>query len=193
MRFADNCDEAALQLEYHPGKLPMVGNPHVTHNSGENEWYTPPDIIDAAREAMGGIDCDPASSEIANRTVQADTYYTKDDDGIEQAWGERVWMNPPYAQPLISDFAEALVAKVKKCEVQTACVLVNNATETDFFQHMLSVAYAVCFPRGRIKFLDTEGEATGAPLQGQAILYFGDDLDSFAQAFETFGPVLRTI
>jgi hypothetical protein len=29
------------------------GKPHVSHKSGENEWYTPPDIIERARRIEG--------------------------------------------------------------------------------------------------------------------------------------------
>ena len=44
-----------------------TGVVHLSQNSGENEWYTPPEIIAAARTIMGRIDTDPASSEKANQ------------------------------------------------------------------------------------------------------------------------------
>lgn len=162
---------------------------HVAQNSGNNEWYTPPKYIELARKVMGGIDTDPASSEVANKTVKAKHIYTAQDDGRDKPWGARVWMNPPYAQPLIGDFAEVLAAKYEAGEVKQACVLVNNATETAWFQRMAQVAAAVCFPRSRIKFLDPQGNPSGAPLQGQAILYLGDKVRTFAAAFADEGTV----
>lgn len=163
--------------------------PHVVNNSGNNEWYTPPNFIEAARAAMGGIDVDPASSAVANRIVRAEQFYTTDDDGLRQSWEGRVWMNPPYEQPLIAQFAKAVAAKHEAGEVEQACVLVNNATETAWFQRMLNVASAVCFPRGRVRFLDPQGNP-GAPLQGQAVIYMGSSRDRFTIAFEKEGPVL---
>lgn len=163
---------------------------HVSYNSGENEWYTPPEFIKATIDVMGGIDLDPASSEIANRTVNAASFFTKDDDGLSKVWSGRVWCNPPYAQPLIANFAEAIASKYESKEIEQAIVLVNNATETAWFQRMLSVADAICLPRGRIRFLDPQGNP-GAPLQGQAILYFGKSTEAFKDSFSQFGRVLN--
>jgi len=163
---------------------------HVSYSTGENEWYTPPQYIEAARQVMGDIDLDPASSEIANRIVGAKTYYTKEDDGLLHDWYGRVWMNPPYASDLIRVFASNLVKYVRRGYVPEACVLVNNATETNWFNVLLDVAACVCFIRGRVKFLDAAGNPSGAPLQGQALLYIGPNVRSFGRAFGKFGTVL---
>lgn len=104
-----------------------------------------------------------------------------------------VWMNPPYAQPLIAEFADALASKFTEGEIEQACVLVNNGTETAWFQRLLDVASAVCLVKTRIKFLDPTGAPSGAPLQGQAVVYVGDAPDRFAASFETFGKVLYAV
>ena len=159
---------------------------HVGHNSGENEWYTPPEFIESARKVMGIIDVDPASSEIANKTVKAKKFFTKDDDGLKQKWKGNVWMNPPYAQPLMSHFAEAITYKFQNGEIEQAIVLVNNATETQWWQRMAGAASVVCFPKSRVRFLDPNGNP-GAPLQGQSILYFGKNGKQFVAEFKKYG------
>jgi len=177
--------ETSINAEYK--KLTV----HVGNNSGQNEWYTPPAYIEAARAVLGEIDCDPASSEIANRTVGAKAFFTAETDGLKQTWGKRVWMNPPYAQPLVANFADAITDKYAAGEVSAACVLVNNATETGWFQKMLEGASSVCLLSGRVKFIDPTGKPSGAPLQGQAVLYFGEDGQRFASEFSKLGRVLH--
>jgi phage N-6-adenine-methyltransferase len=160
--------------------------PHISFNSGNNEWYTPKEYIDAAREVMGDIYLDPASSDIAQETVQAITYHTKETNGLECEWRGTVWLNPPYASDLIGKFIDKLCFEYTNERVEEAIVLVNNATETEWFNQLVSNASAVVFPKSRVKFYMPNGK-TGAPLQGQAIIYLGDKKDKFLNVFNEFG------
>ena len=162
----------------------VVNRPHVSYNSGNNEWYTPREFVEAARLAMGSIDVDPASNDIAQKIVKAETYYTAETNGLDKTWEGNVWLNPPYASDLIGRFADKLLEQRK--HYKQAIVLVNNATETEWFNKIISVASAVCFPKGRVKFYMPDGK-TGAPLQGQAVLYIGDNPEAFTGTFCKLG------
>lgn len=159
-----------------------IKKPHVVNNSGDNEWYTPSEYIAAARNVMGHIDLDPASCEIANRTVGADCIYTAEDDGRSFAWFGNVWLNPPYSMPLIQGFAE----KVVEHEFEQAIVLVNNATDTRWFRMMVESADAILFTTGRVKFYKPDSNKC-SPLQGQALIYYGENPGRFLEVFSKFG------
>lgn len=166
-----------------------AAKPHVAHNTGKVEWYTPGHILDAARAVLGGFDLDPASSAAANEAVRAARIFTAEDDGLAQEWPVgRIWMNPPYASGLVDKFALRFCQAIR--DGSSGVVLVNNATETGWFQELLGVADAVCFPKGRVRFVDPEKGEAGAPLQGQAIIYCGPKPDAFRAAFCERGTVL---
>lgn len=162
--------------------LKEIKKPHVTINSHDDEWYTPEQYIEAAREVMGSIDLDPASNDFANETVKASVYYDEARNGLEQEWWGNIWLNPPYSSALIQQFAEKLADSLFK----QAIVLVNNATETAWFRTLIENADAVVFPTGRIKYRKRDGEK-GTPLQGQAFIYFGDAPGRFLKVFSEFG------
>lgn len=159
---------------------------HRTQFTGEQEWYTPAEYIEAARLTLGAIDTDPASSVAAQQTVHAERFFAAADDGLEQEWSGRVWLNPPYAWPLIEKFVDKLLAELASGRVTSAILLTNNFTDTAWFQRAESAAACVCFTLGRIQFIDPHGKRA-APTQGQAFFYFGPDASRFKQIFGQFG------
>lgn len=170
--------------------LRVAGAGHVSQATGENEWYTPPEWIEAARKAMGGIDLDPASCEIAQKHIKAKKFFSIADDGLSKVWRGRVWLNPPYSRDLCAKFTERLLFYFQEESIKQACVLVNNATDTAWMQELLHNCSAVCFPAGRISFLDRSGKPANKPLQGQAVVYLGERVKEFKTAFEDRGVVL---
>ena len=163
-------------------KIEEEKKPHVANNSQDDEWYTPAKYIELAREVMGTIDLDPASNDFANETVRANTFFTEEMNGLEQGWFGNVWLNPPYSSALIQKFAE----KVVENEFKQAIILVNNATETAWFEKMVEGASAIVFHKGRIKFNKRDGQH-GSPLQGQAFIYYGSNPEQFLKVFSKIG------
>lgn len=159
---------------------------HVVQ-TGSSEWYTPAPIIASARAVLGEIDLDPASSPVANETVRATEFFDEKADGLLQHWAGRVWLNPPYASGMVEPFVGRLKTFIESSDIQAAVLLVNNATETGWFQSIAPLASAGCFPRGRIRFNGPDGKPVGQALQGQVILYFGDEDGLFTEEFKQHG------
>ena len=78
-----------------------MSNTLVQHLSLSNEHYTPPELasecIRVCKLNYNGLVLDPASNALANTIIQADTYFTKKQDGLRQCWfGYKiVFCNPP--------------------------------------------------------------------------------------------------
>jgi len=174
--------------------LSSLGQPtRLTLNSGDSEWYTPVEFITAARAVLREIDLDPASTIEANMVVGAEKFFTREQDGLTREWKGRVWLNPPYASDLIGKFIEKLKASFTSGAVPEALALVNNGTETVWFQSICEVVSAICFPKSRVRFWSPDPDRNlTSPLQGQAFLYLGKGWARFCEEFRHVGCVFVT-
>lgn len=68
---------------------------NAQHESLSNEHGTTPYVLEIAREVMGGIDLDPASSATFNKAVQAKQFFHRRKTGITRDWNGSVYLNPP--------------------------------------------------------------------------------------------------
>jgi ParB family chromosome partitioning protein len=156
--------------------------------TGNNEWHTPARYIELARAVLGSIDLDPASSEVAQKTVQADEFFKLIDNGLTKPWHGRVWLNPPYSPKEIAAFVTKLCDELASERVSAAIMLTHNYTDSAWFQRAARQARAICFPANRIRFEDPDGVPC-SPTQGQAFFYFGEALPRFVQHFAALGFV----
>jgi ParB family chromosome partitioning protein len=125
---------------------------------------------------------------VANTIVKASQIYTVSENGLEQPWSGRVFMNPPYRQPEINRWCEKFAHHAKAHDIQ-GIVLVNNATDTEWFDTLGAVADAFCFPKSRCRYWQPDQE-TSTALQGQVIVYTGPDREAFCRRFGELGRVL---
>lgn len=155
-------------------------------SSKHSEWYTPERYIDAAREVMGDIDLDPASCVLAQETVRAGVFYTKEDDGLALPWFGRVWLNPPYGK-LGPAFVTKAVEAYRAGDVEAAILMLNGYSyQTRWFQPLFD--YAICWHAGRVDY-HTPCAGTGGSAHGTALVYLGRDVSRFVDEFGRFGPV----
>lgn len=134
-----------------------------------DQWFTPPEIIEAARDALGGfIDLDPFSCAEANGTVRAIKYYDLEDDGFAQTWHGRVFVNWP-GQNVRS------AAKVIEQIPHVECMIVhlfNCDTSTGWFHDLMAQRPQICLLQGRVKHGRPGGSVPGGGDRPSAVLGF---------------------
>jgi ParB family chromosome partitioning protein len=167
------------------------GTVRGTEGTGEFERYTPAEYIEAVRMVLGQIDLDPATSDEAQRTVNALEYFTVDDDGLSRDWCGCVFLNPPYHRDLAPKFINKLIEELRNGHVVAAIVLTNNCSDTDWFNIAIADSAGLCFTHGRIKFTVPGKAEPVLPTQGQTFFYFGDDVQRFEDVFCVIGACVR--
>jgi hypothetical protein len=150
------------------------------------EWYTPPHIIELARQVLGGIDLDPATSMNAQRWIQATNFYTALTP-LQAPWVGRVWLNPPF------DDTPSWVGRLEReftCGDVTAALLLVNSAPGYVWWEELWRRRPVCMLRERLRFCRADGAPGGQAKKGQTIAYYGLDNRRFIEIFAPLGRII---
>ena len=165
-------------------------------SSASCEWYTPRTLLDVGRLVLrGNFDLDPASCEEAQLDVQADRFFSVEDDGLAQPWeAERLWTNPPYGATEQKTSRQALwIAKlleeISAGRTKTALLLVRAAIEAKYFAPLWG--YPIVFLSGRVDFVPGPGARALRPAAfASCIVGFGVDEAVFSKEFSPMGKVI---
>ncbi len=150
------------------------------------EWYTPPAMIERARSVLGAIDLDPASADVPQAWIQAQTYYTAT-TLLQSPWAGRVWLNPPFDD--VPAWVERLEREYTHGAVTAALLLVNSAPGYVWYEELWRRWPVVCL-RERLRFIQADGTPAGQAKKAQTIAYLGHDVRCFIEVFHDLGRVL---
>lgn len=159
------------------------GLPPVNH-----ERYTPSQLVDAARQVLGEIDLDPASSAAANKVVQAKSFFTVRTNGLKRRWRGRVFLNPPF------DDWPTWVAKLDR-ELASGRVreaIVVGPANISAFRPLLKRNGLLLVPDARPRYYDPDSEKLVDPPFGSLVCYVGRRRDQFVSVFRSHGLILKT-
>ena len=187
----------------------------VNQTSGLVEYYTQRQFIESARATMGSIDLDPASCGEANQRVKAAHYFTKEIDGLSQAWFGNVWMNHPFHRgekpchkdrnkckkqackkrgyhidqeiPSNAHWINKLISEYKSGNIKQATIITFASTSETWFLPLLK--FPQCFPFGRVQYHEPGGGIASSVTKGSVITYIGPHTDNFFLNFSPLGEI----
>jgi len=155
----------------------------INQDSGDYEWYTPPEILQKVRELYGVIQLDPASSEQANKIVKAVMFYTE--NGLEQNWYGDVWMNHPFSRENNPLWINKAVSEYESGRVRQLTCITYAATSEKWFKPL--VVFPQCYLCPRTNYYLPDGTKKKGVTKGSVITYMGQNKDKFRKLFKGYG------
>lgn len=164
--------------------------------SDTKDWCTPPQIIESVRSVFGGeIDLDPCSNNHSLVAARVN-YVLPENDGLVDSWEyDHIYVNPPYgSDPVRGTRIAHWFARIGEAAEAGAEIiaLVPVATNTEHWKkYVYPMAKAICFlyqPRLRF-YINGHEDRKGAPMSC-AVIYYGRELERFAEEFSRHGAVI---
>jgi len=141
-----------------------IKNMDVHYSSNTNEWATPAIVFDYLNGHYK-FTLDPCCTK---ETAKCKTYYTQEQDGLEQDWGKHVvFMNPPYGRKIGNWIKKAYEASLLGALV--VC-LIPARTDTKYW-HNFCMKGGISFVKGRIKFINGDTNNKPAPFPSAVVVF----------------------
>lgn len=167
----------------------------VYEENTKDECYASKDIIFAAKRVLDGdrFELDPASCEAANKVVEAEEFYTRQDNGLSPKYNwdvERLWLYPPDTNLQKWVRKWITVGRRRVCKHHWF-LLTPNDTGTPWAQSLLDRrSLSKCFVGGGgVKFWGPNMRE-GNNIMNPVIWYWGSNHAGFRHAFCELGAVV---
>jgi site-specific DNA-methyltransferase (adenine-specific) len=154
--------------------------------SQRHNWMTPLELFETLHDQLG-FDLDPCA-DTDNLGIK---YFTKEQDGLKQDWKENCcFVNPPYGSEQKLWIEKALSEKKA-----VSVFLIPARVDTVLWQDtILKKASAICFIKGRLRFIDpiTRKKSNPSPFPSALILFNAGifDLIKFRKACKKLGTLI---
>lgn len=149
--------------------------------SNKEDWETPQDFYDRLNTKYH-FEWDLAAS---NGNAKCDHYFTRDDNSLEQDWGElsgNMFLNPPYGRELKLWVKKASETQLKRD--QLLVMLIPSRTDTSYWHDYIFNHAEIEFLRGRLKFEVDGVSGDSAPFPSALVIYKGDGEDDKFKSVE---------
>jgi hypothetical protein len=180
---------------------------HFTQMAQDN-WGTPPEIVDRVHAFYGAPDLDPCSDAQRNTLIQAKRWLGAGNAdpviGIPKAWGEAktLFINPPGGSFGKNTYASlfwafAVMHLINTCPSDGELIWVAyNINQLQTLQRVdpaTMAACLVCVPGARVKYLDPSGVAQGGTPSASAILCLSGREDAPERFLKVFNKEWGTV
>lgn len=156
-------------------------------------WLSPEMVLEPVRVFFDGeIPLDPATE--ASNPTKAKKFYTEVDNGLTKSWDEPTYVNPPYGT-VIKDWCHKIHEEAVKRPDRPILALLpcgSGRPGTKYWQNHIfcKELKAVCYIKGRLKFLRPNGEVVSNNTYPSHLLGFNVDVKKFFSTFKHLGKVI---
>lgn len=142
------------------------------YTSASSEWRTPPELFERCNDRWGPFTLDAAASP---ENALCAPFFTTERSAFDYPWNASnglVWMNPPYGRE-IKDWVYRAWEQVVLDNASRVVALLPARTDTRWWQdYCTGPLVTVHFLRGRVKFLDAQGnQQQSAPFPSAVVVF----------------------